>query len=41
MMLIVADMEMRARGLSNEKNKIAQRLRTQRDLKRRFKEDTG
>jgi hypothetical protein len=39
--LIVDDLEMRARGLSNEKDSLTQKMAAQRDLIRRFKEDTN
>jgi hypothetical protein len=39
--LIVDDLEMRARGLSNEKESLTSKMAAQRDLIRRFKEDTN
>jgi len=41
LILIVADLEMRSRGLSNEKTKLTGRMNAQRDLIRRYKEDTN
>lgn len=41
LILIVADLEMRSRGLSNEKTKLSNRMQAQNDLIRRYKEDTN
>ena len=41
LILIVADLEMRSRGLTNEKAKLTSRMNAQKDLIRRFKEDTN